>query len=75
MEKVLRDGFIFLSQNKTLNNLAKRYGLKFGASRFVAGDSLEAAKRAIQQLNAKGLCVSMEHLGEFISTVAEAEVT
>ncbi|MET4653910.1 proline dehydrogenase [Exiguobacterium sp. PvP048] len=74
MERVLRDGFIFLSQNKTLNGLAKRYGLKFGAGRFVAGDSLEASKRAIQDLNSKGLCVTMDHLGEFISTVAEAEM-
>lgn len=72
MEKVLRNGFIFMSQNKMLTSLAKKYGLQFGASRFVAGENLEKSAAAIRELNKKGLCVTVDHLGEFISTVEEA---
>lgn len=72
MEKVLRDGFIYMSQNKTLNSLAKKYGLRFGASRFVAGEDFKTSVPTIRELNAKGLAVTVDHLGEFITTVAEA---
>lgn len=52
--------------------LAKRYGLRFGASRFVAGDTINHAINVIKELNSKGLDVTLDYLGEFIEDVQEA---
>jgi len=42
------------------------------ASRFVAGERLEEAVAAIQVLNQKGLCVTLDHLGENVTEPEEA---
>ncbi|MGL4819716.1 MAG: proline dehydrogenase, partial [Bacilli bacterium] len=47
MEQLMRDFFLFLSQNKTLIALAKRYGLRFGAKRFVAGTTIDETVKVI----------------------------
>ncbi|MFB9757070.1 proline dehydrogenase family protein [Ectobacillus funiculus] len=72
MERLLRDSFLFLSKNRILTKLAKRYGLRFGASRFVAGETIEQAAAIIKELNQKGLAVTIDYLGEFVKTEREA---
>lgn len=72
MEQLLRSFFLFLSKNKVLTKAAKRYGLRFGAARFVAGETIEMAAAAIKELNKKGLDVTIDYLGEFIDNEAEA---
>lgn len=72
MEQLLRNSFMFLSKNKLLTKLAKRYGLRFGAARFVAGDTIELATKVIKDLNNKGLDVTIDYLGEFIDDELEA---
>ncbi|HZH60831.1 MAG TPA: proline dehydrogenase [Metabacillus sp.] len=72
MEKLLRNSFMFLSRNKTMTKLAKKYGLRFGAARFVAGNTIDVAKEVIKQLNEKGLDVTLDYLGEFIVEEKEA---
>jgi proline dehydrogenase len=44
------------------------------AQRFVAGDTLESAILAAKDLNAKGMSVSLDHLGEHVSGIEEAEI-
>lgn len=66
---------MFLSRNKMMTKLAKKYGLHFGAARFVAGNTIDAAKDVIKQLNHKGLDVTLDYLGEFIIDEYEAEET
>lgn len=66
MEKILRKFFLFLSNSKLLTRLAQKYGLRFGASRFVAGETIEEAAEKIKKLNEKGLCVTLDYLGEFV---------
>ena len=73
MEKLLRNSFMFLSRNKTLTKLAKKYGFQFGAARFVAGDTIGRATKVIKELNKQGLVVTLDHLGEFIDDKQEAE--
>lgn len=68
----MRDFFLFLSKNKVLTKLAKRFGLRFGASRFVAGENIEQATKVIQELNDKGLLVTIDYLGEFVDNEQEA---
>ncbi|MFD6207180.1 proline dehydrogenase family protein [Peribacillus sp. NPDC060253] len=72
MEQILRNLFLFLSKNKSMTKAAKKYGLRFGASRFVAGKSLEMASAVIADLNRKGLAVTIDYLGEFIEDEKEA---
>lgn len=48
--------------------LARRF-----ASRFVAGDHLPEAMKVVGELNARGLYVSLDHLGENVTQKSEAE--
>ncbi|CAM4048651.1 proline dehydrogenase [Bacillus manliponensis] len=68
----MRDSFLFLSKNKALTKLAKKYGLRFGAGRFVAGETIDLAVDVIKELNKKDLCVTIDYLGEFVDNEAEA---
>ncbi len=68
----MRDFFLFLSKNKSLTKLARKYGLHFGASRFVAGESIDRAVNVIKELNKKGILVTIDYLGEFIDNEVEA---
>jgi proline dehydrogenase len=72
MEQLMRDFFLFLSKNKALTSLAKKYGLRFGASRFVAGETIDQAVEVIKELNRKGLAVTIDYLGEFVDNEREA---
>lgn len=68
----MRNAFLFLSKNRFANRTAKKYGLRFGAKRFVAGEQIMEAITAVRELNSKGIVVTLDHLGEFISTKEEA---
>jgi proline dehydrogenase len=73
VEKTMRDFFLFLSKNRALTKVAKKYGLRFGASRFVAGEDIEQAVTAIRKLNTDGLKVTIDYLGEFVDNKEEAD--
>lgn len=72
MEQLLRNSFLFLSKNKIANKLAKNYGLRFGANKFVAGETIENAINSVKELNKKGIIATLDHLGEFVSSKEEA---
>ncbi|GGE26463.1 proline dehydrogenase [Pullulanibacillus camelliae] len=72
MEQLLRNFFLFMGKNRRLTTLAKKYGMRFGASRFVAGASLREAIQTIRDLNAQGFAVTIDHLGEFVDNEQEA---
>ncbi|MEQ6389558.1 proline dehydrogenase [Bacillaceae bacterium S4-13-58] len=72
MEQLLRNFFLFLSKNKFFTKLAKKYGLKFGAQKFVAGEKIEQAVEVIRKLNEQGLVTTVDYLGEFIDNEKEA---
>ncbi|TQR31475.1 proline dehydrogenase family protein [Brevibacillus brevis] len=72
MEQAMKDFFLFLSKNKTLNSAAKKWGLRFGASRFVSGQTIAEAINAVRKLNQQGLVCTLDHLGEFVFSVEEA---
>ncbi len=54
--------------------MARKYGLRFGAARFVAGETIVLAVKKIKELNAKGLAVTIDYLGEFVDSVEEANL-
>lgn len=72
MERLMKNFFLFLGKNRKLTEAAKKYGLRFGADRFVAGATLESALGAIKNLNEQGFSVTIDHLGEFVDNENEA---
>ncbi|WP_134699769.1 proline dehydrogenase family protein [Ammoniphilus sp. YIM 78166] len=72
METVLKNMFLALSKNQALNRMAKRWGLKFGAHRVVAGETIEDAIVKVRELNQQGLLCTLDHLGEFVFQEHEA---
>lgn len=72
MELLMRNMFQALGKNQSANKLAKKYGLQFGAARFVAGETIEKAIKAVEELNKSGKVVTLDHLGEFVFTEEEA---
>ncbi|MEW9109887.1 proline dehydrogenase family protein [Cytobacillus gottheilii] len=71
----LRNIFLFLSKNKRLTMVAKKYGFRFGASRYIAGKNITEAVEVIKSLDRKGLSVTVDCLGEFVDNEAEANAT
>lgn len=62
----LKDFFIALSENQTLNSAAQKYGLKFGAQNVVAGTNIDEVVASIKYLNAQGISCTVDNLGEFV---------
>ena len=68
-----RTVLIALSRNKTLQDLIVTVPLaRKMARRFVPGETLDDAIRAVRQLNEQGMLATLDHLGENVATVAEA---
>ena len=72
MEKIFKNFFLFLSKNKFLNATAKKIGLKFGAKRFIAGETIEQAVDRIKKLNDEGIIITVDYVGEFVDNEEEA---
>jgi proline dehydrogenase len=70
---MLRTILIYLSKATWARRIATRMKLTWRvASRFVAGEKPEDAIRAIQDLNAKGICATLDHLGERVTSEQDA---
>lgn len=71
---VLRSAFIALSHNRPLREFAEHsaIGGKL-SSRFVAGLEIDDALRVCAQVNQQGMHVTLDSLGESVSTAAEAQ--
>ncbi|HLK51403.1 MAG TPA: proline dehydrogenase family protein [Bryobacteraceae bacterium] len=69
----MRSLFLFLSRQRHLrrwvetSRLARRL-----SSRFVAGEQLEDALQVAQRINSEGITVTLDHLGESVTSLAEA---
>lgn len=69
---VTRSFFIALSKNQALNSGAKRWGLKLGAGKVVAGTDIKSMMQSVKELNADGISATIDNLGEFVQTKEEA---
>ncbi|MED5051691.1 proline dehydrogenase [Anoxybacillus rupiensis] len=72
LAQISKNIFLYASQSKALNKAAKKWGLRFGASQVVAGETIESAIAKVKELNEKGLVCTLDHLGEFVSSREEA---
>jgi proline dehydrogenase len=71
--QLLRSAFIALSQNRPLRRFSESssIGRKL-SSRFVAGMEIDDALRVAGQVNSQGMMVTLDSLGESVSSEAEA---
>src|SRR5690349_8016008 len=72
-EFMFRSFFLYLSASATARKVL--VALPFAARvvrRFVAGETLDDAIRAVRTLNAKGILATLDHLGENVHTEADA---
>lgn len=71
---MLRSLFITLSKAYWAQRWITRWALAWRvASRFIAGETVEQAIRAVQALNQQGLLATLDQLGENTKTVQDAE--
>ncbi|HEX6965879.1 MAG TPA: proline dehydrogenase family protein [Gemmatimonadaceae bacterium] len=70
---MLRQTFLYLSNQPQIFRFVRRNALaKKFASRFVAGETLDDALRAVRGLNQRGIAVSLDLLGESVHNEQEA---
>jgi len=76
LESVSKGFFHLLAQSRTLDRLASGLGMRRRTSfarRFVAGETLAEAIEAGRAVEARGLLLTLDHLGENIGNLAEAD--
>jgi proline dehydrogenase len=76
IDTVSKAFFHTLAGSQALQRLASRYGMSGSRSfarRFIAGETVEEAIAAARQLQAGGLSVTLDYLGESVATIAEAD--
>jgi proline dehydrogenase len=70
---LVRNFIFWLSTKRSVTDPIARHGMKYGfAKRFVAGESLEEALTASKDLCSQGRNVSLNHLGENVTSEAAA---
>jgi proline dehydrogenase len=67
----LRKAILASSGNARVRGLASKHGLRLGASRFVAGEDLDACVAVLRSLNERGLYANTTLLGEDVLEEAE----
>ena len=76
LQIVSRAFFHVLAGSQTLKSLASRYGMhgRGGfARRFIAGETVEEAIEAARRIESSGLLVTLDLLGESVSSIPEAD--
>ncbi|MGP8174271.1 MAG: proline dehydrogenase family protein [Terracidiphilus sp.] len=70
---ILRSAFIALSRNRVLRSFSERSSVgRRLSSRFVAGMEIEDALRVAQGVNQQGMAVTLDSLGESVTSEVEA---
>ena len=67
-----RRAVLTLAGNRLVSRFVTRYGMRLGNSRFLAGETLGQAIETVKSLNRDGLLVTLDHLGESVTTREEA---
>ncbi|MFO7274120.1 MAG: proline dehydrogenase family protein, partial [Bacillota bacterium] len=68
MSSLARKAILSVAGNRFMTRAMTRYGLKIGAGRFVAGVTLEDAVEVTKRLNDQGLAVTLDLLGEGVTS-------
>jgi proline dehydrogenase len=68
--------FHLIAQSQTLKKLASRYGMRKPSSfarRFIAGETIAEAIEAARAVEARGMAVTMDLLGESVTSLTKAD--
>lgn len=72
MSTLARKAILSVAGNRFMTRAMTRHGLKIGAGRFVAGVTLHDAVEVTRRLNEQGLAVTLDLLGEGITSREDA---
>lgn len=75
---IFKQFFHLLAGSDTLRRAASRFGMRKPTSfarRFIAGETIDDAIAAARALQSRGLRLTLDHLGENVTSAAEAEST
>jgi proline dehydrogenase len=67
-----RKAILALADSPRLDHLVRRHGMRLGAARFVAGESLDQLVPVLRRLNEQGLLTNTTLLGEHVHTPDES---
>lgn len=70
---MLRALILRASESRRLRRLVQRHGMRLGAGRFVAGETLDECVAVLRRLNEAGLFANTTLLGEAIESAADAD--
>jgi proline dehydrogenase len=73
LNAALRRAILAAAESPTLRRWVRRHGLRYGASRFVAGESFDQAVPVLRRLNGSGLLTNTTLLGEGVREVDETQ--
>ncbi len=76
LERASKTFFHLIAQSHVLKVLSSRYGMRSDGSfarRFIAGETAEEAIAASRRVEAGGLRLTLDYLGESVGSLAEAE--
>ncbi len=69
----LRHGILAAADSKRVQSVVRRHGMRFGASRFVAGETLDECLAVLRKLNDQGLYANTTLLGEGVLSPSQTE--
>jgi proline dehydrogenase len=72
MADLLRTSLLAAASNERLNRFVSTHGRRFGADRFVAGETVDQFMEAVTLLNRRGFRVAAGLLGEDVRTAEDA---
>jgi proline dehydrogenase len=67
-----RKAILALADSSRLDHLVRRHGMRLGAARFVAGETLDQLVPVLRRLNEQGLLTNTTLLGEHVNTPEES---
>jgi proline dehydrogenase len=73
LNPVFRKGILVATNNRVVARSVRRHGMRLGAARFVAGETLDEAVVALRALSEKGLRTNTTILGEGVKDEATAK--
>jgi proline dehydrogenase len=76
LDRASKTFFHLLARSVILKKLASHYGMRKPTSfgrRFIAGERIDEAIAAARTIEARGLMLTLDHLGESVANLAEAE--
>lgn len=72
LNMMFRKGILLATHNRVVAGGVRRWGMRMGAARFVAGETFEECAVVLQSLNAQGLATNTTLLGEGVADESEA---